>query len=105
MRADRPGRAVRADRRERDVPARDRAGGSAPSIPGSTVEPVIADIAVELDLPRRIPRPALFAFLGSTIGNFIRAAAIRLLARGARRRMEPGDRFLLGVDLRKDIAR
>lgn len=72
--------------------------------PGLTVEPAIADIAVELNLPRRIPHPALFAFLGSTIGNFYPPAAIRLLAR-VRAAMEPGDRFLLGVDLRKDIAR
>jgi L-histidine Nalpha-methyltransferase len=72
--------------------------------PGLTVEPAIADIAVELNLPRRIPHPALFAFLGSTIGNFYPPAAIRLLAR-VRAAMEPGDRFLLGVDLRKDLAR
>jgi L-histidine Nalpha-methyltransferase len=72
--------------------------------PGLTVEPAVADITVELNLPRRIPRPALFAFLGSTIGNFYPPAAIRLLTR-VRAAMEPGDRFLLGVDLRKDIAR
>jgi L-histidine Nalpha-methyltransferase len=72
--------------------------------PGMAVEPAVADIAVELNLPRRIPRPALFAFLGSTIGNFYPPAAIRLLRR-IRAAMEPGDRFLLGVDLRKDIAR
>jgi L-histidine Nalpha-methyltransferase len=72
--------------------------------PGLAVEPAVADIAVELNLPRRIPRPALFAFLGSTIGNFYPPAAIRLLRR-IRSAMEPGDRFLLGVDLRKDIAR
>jgi len=72
--------------------------------PGLAVEPAIADIAEELNLPRRIPRPALFAFLGSTIGNFYPPAAIRLLRR-IRAAMEPGDRFLLGVDLRKDIAR
>jgi L-histidine N-alpha-methyltransferase len=72
--------------------------------PGLAVEPAIADISVELNLPRRIPRPALFAFLGSTIGNFYPPSAIRLLAR-VRAAMEPGDRFLLGVDLRKDIAR
>ena len=51
-----------------------------------------------------MPRPALFAFLGSTIGNFYPPAAIRLLAR-VRAAMEPGDRFLMGVDLRKDVAR
>lgn len=72
--------------------------------PGLTVEPAIADISVELNLPRRMPRPALFAFLGSTIGNFYPPAAIRLLAR-VRAAMGPGDRFLMGVDLRKDIAR
>ncbi|MDQ3137267.1 MAG: L-histidine N(alpha)-methyltransferase [Gemmatimonadota bacterium] len=71
--------------------------------PGLTVEPAIADIADELNLPRRFPRPALFAFLGSTIGNFYPPAAIRLLAR-VRAAMEPGDRFLMGVDLRKNIA-
>jgi L-histidine Nalpha-methyltransferase len=72
--------------------------------PGLRVEPAVADIAEELNLPRRIPRPALFAFLGSTIGNFYPPAAIRLLG-GVRAAMAPGDRFLLGVDLRKDIAR
>jgi L-histidine N-alpha-methyltransferase len=72
--------------------------------PGLTVEPAIADISVELNLPRRMPRPALFAFLGGTIGNFYPPAAIRLLAR-VRAAMEPGDRFLMGVDLRKDITR
>jgi L-histidine N-alpha-methyltransferase len=72
--------------------------------PGLTVEPAVADIAEELNLPRQLPRPALFAFLGSTIGNFYPPAAIRLLSR-VRAAMAPGDRFLLGVDLRKDIAR
>ena len=72
--------------------------------PGLTVEPAIADISVELNLPRRMPRPALFAFLGGTIGNFYPPPAIRLLTR-VRAAMEPGDRFLMGVDLRKEIAR
>ncbi len=72
--------------------------------PGLTVEPAIADIAEELNLPRRMPHPALFAFLGSTIGNFYPPAAIRLLRR-VRAAMEPSDRFLMGVDLRKDIPR
>ena len=72
--------------------------------PGLTVEPAVADIAEELNLPRRIPHPALFAFLGSTIGNFYPPAAIRLLVR-VRAAMEPSDRFLMGVDLRKDVRR
>jgi L-histidine Nalpha-methyltransferase len=72
--------------------------------PTLAVEPAIADIAEELNLPRRLPRPALFAFLGGTIGNFYPPAAIRLLAR-VRAAMAVGDRFLMGVDLRKDAAR
>jgi L-histidine N-alpha-methyltransferase len=64
----------------------------------------VADIAEGLNLPRRIPRPALFAFLGSTIGNFYPPAAIRLLRR-VRAAMEPGDRFLMGADLRKEVSR
>jgi L-histidine N-alpha-methyltransferase len=72
--------------------------------PRLLVEPAIADISEELNLPRRVPRPALYAFLGSTIGNFYPPAAIRLLGR-VRAAMEPGDRFLMGVDLRKGVAR
>ena len=52
--------------------------------PGLAVEPAVADISEELNLPRGLPRPALFAFLGSTIGNFYPPAAIRLLRSGAR---------------------
>jgi L-histidine N-alpha-methyltransferase len=72
--------------------------------PRLLVEPAVADIAEEFNLPRRLPRPTLFAFLGSTIGNFYPPASIRLLAR-VRAAMEPGDRFLMGVDLRKDVRR
>lgn len=71
--------------------------------PGLRVVPVVADISVRLDLPDSLPRPAIFAFLGSTIGNFEAepaAALVRRVAAG----MRPGDRFLLGVDLRKDPA-
>ena len=68
------------------------------------MEPAVADISEDFELPRQVPRPALFAFLGGTIGNFYPAAAIRLLHR-VRSSMEPGDRFLMGVDLRKDVAR
>ncbi len=72
--------------------------------PRLAVEPAIADISEDFTLPRRLPRPALYAFLGGTIGNFYPTAAIRLLGR-VRAAMEPGDRFLMGVDLRKDVAR
>ena len=72
--------------------------------PRLAVEPAVADISEDLNLPRRVPHPALYAFLGSTIGNFYPPAAIRLLGR-VRAAMEPGDRYLMGVDLRKDVAR
>jgi L-histidine N-alpha-methyltransferase len=71
---------------------------------GLTVEPVVADISEDFHHPKGIPHPALYAFLGSTIGNFYPPAAIRLLTR-VRAAMEASDRFLLGVDLRKDVSR
>jgi L-histidine N-alpha-methyltransferase len=72
--------------------------------PGLAVEPVVADIAEEFTAPQGFPGPALYAFLGGTIGNFYPPAAIRLLSR-VRAAMRPGDRFLMGVDLRKDVHR
>jgi L-histidine N-alpha-methyltransferase len=72
--------------------------------PGLTVEPVVADIAEDFSPPQSIPRPALFAFLGGTIGNFYPPAAIRLIGR-VRAAMGVNDRFLMGVDLRKDVRR
>jgi L-histidine Nalpha-methyltransferase len=72
--------------------------------PDFQVVPLEADITASLRLPPGLARPALFAFLGSTIGNFPGAAAVRLLHR-VRACMEPDDRFLLGVDLKKDRAR
>jgi L-histidine N-alpha-methyltransferase len=72
------------------------------SYPGLAVTPAVADISEELNLPRGIPSPALFAFLGSTIGNFYPPAAIRLLSR-VRACLGPQDRFLMGADLRKDV--
>ena len=71
--------------------------------PGLVVTPAVADISEELNLPRGMASPVLFAFLGSTIGNFYPPAAIRLLGR-VRAAMHPGDRFLMGADLRKDPA-
>jgi L-histidine N-alpha-methyltransferase len=71
--------------------------------PGLRVEPAVADISEEFDLSRAVPHPALYAFLGGTIGNFYPPAAIRLLRR-VRSAMHPADRFLMGVDLRKDVA-
>ncbi|HEX6434023.1 MAG TPA: L-histidine N(alpha)-methyltransferase [Gemmatimonadales bacterium] len=72
--------------------------------PGLTVEPIVADITEDFSAPQSLPRPALFAFLGGTIGNFYPPAAIRLLSR-VRSAMSANDRFLMGVDLRKDVRR
>jgi len=72
--------------------------------PGLIVEPVVADIAEDFSPPAGLPHPLLYAFLGGTIGNFYPPAAIRLLGRIAAA-MQPADRFLMGVDLRKDVRR
>jgi L-histidine Nalpha-methyltransferase len=69
--------------------------------PSLQVEPVVADISVALDLPAHLPGPVLFAFLGSTIGNFDDGDAAALLSR-VRARMQPHDHLVLGTDLRKD---
>jgi L-histidine N-alpha-methyltransferase len=69
--------------------------------PALRVEPVVADISVSLDLPPMLDEPVLFAFLGSTIGNFDGDGATALLRR-VRAQMQSQDRLLLGTDLRKD---
>jgi dimethylhistidine N-methyltransferase len=50
------------------------------------------------------PAPRLVLWLGSNVGNYDRAAAAGFLA-GVRRALAPGDRVLMGVELRKDAAR
>ena len=60
----------------------------------------VGDFTRALEIPW-LERPALFAFLGSTIGNFEPEAAVRILRRIAEQ-MCPGDKILLGADLRKD---
>lgn len=71
--------------------------------PGLRVAPLVADMTHDLPLPSRLPRPAIFAFLGSTIGNFAALAAAALLARIAGQ-MREDDHLLLGVDLRKEVS-
>jgi L-histidine N-alpha-methyltransferase len=70
--------------------------------PGLRVEPAVADISDDFELPRGVTHPALYAFLGGTIGNFYPPAAVGLLRR-VRSAMDVTDRYLMGVDLRKDI--
>jgi L-histidine N-alpha-methyltransferase len=51
----------------------------------------------------RFPRPKLFVFLGSSLGNYEADDAVDLLAQIARG-MDHSDRLLLGTDLEKDPA-
>lgn len=70
--------------------------------PDVRVLPVVSDITEPFALPN-LASPTLVVFLGSTIGNFPRNPAVNLLSHVAGT-MAPADRFLLGVDLRKDPA-
>ena len=69
--------------------------------PQLRIRPVVCDITHKLDMPDDLPAPAVFAFLGSTIGNFENDAAVKLL-RNIVSVMRHGDRFLMGADLKKD---
>jgi L-histidine N-alpha-methyltransferase len=71
--------------------------------PTLDVEPMVADLTEEFTLSDALPRPLVVAFLGSTLGNFGRGEAARLLERAARP-LRGDDRLLLGVDLKKDPA-
>lgn len=71
--------------------------------PRLNVTPIAAGFARSLELTASLARPLLITFLGSTIGNFTTPEAIDLLTR-VRAAMRDGDRFILGVDLRKDAS-
>jgi L-histidine Nalpha-methyltransferase len=70
--------------------------------PWLEVHAVVADYERHLDaLPDGERR--LVAFLGSTVGNFVPKRAVEFLAEvGAR--LRPGEHFLLGADLVKEVA-
>src|SRR5256886_7542977 len=70
--------------------------------PDVQITPVVSDITEPFALPP-VASPTLVAFLGSTIGNFPREQAVRLLSHIAGE-MGAADRFLLGADLIKDPA-
>jgi L-histidine Nalpha-methyltransferase len=80
----------------------DAAAGLRADYPGLEVRAVTADITAGFALPDGLGRPAIFALLGGTIGNFEPAQAARLLRR-TRSTMEPGDRFIMGADLIKAV--
>lgn len=67
--------------------------------PSFDIRPQVMDITTPLDFAGDLPRPVLFALLGSTLGNFDPTAAVDLLA-NVRASMREGDLFLLGADLR-----
>jgi len=72
--------------------------------PGLRVSGVVGEYAEGLDyLGEHLEEPKLILWLGSNVGNFERPAAARFL-RQVRGGMGPGDRLLMGVDLRKDKA-
>jgi L-histidine N-alpha-methyltransferase len=71
--------------------------------PGLTVIGVVGDFEHELALPfGELPR--LIAFLGSTIGNLDESAAVLFLQRVAAQ-LRPGEGFLVGFDLVKEVGR
>jgi L-histidine N-alpha-methyltransferase len=74
----------------------------ATEFPGLAVYAVVGDFAAHVD---RVPRHGrqLVVFLGSTIGNLDDEQRAEFLAQ-VRGLLEPGDAFLLGVDLIKDEA-
>jgi len=71
--------------------------------PQLRIEPIESDITAGPVVPADAPRPAVIAFLGSTIGNFEHSEAIDLL-RHVRDAMTAADRFLMGADLVKDVG-
>ncbi|MFL5606973.1 MAG: L-histidine N(alpha)-methyltransferase [Gemmatimonadaceae bacterium] len=70
--------------------------------PTLEVDPIVADMRDDVRATGA-RHPLLYAFLGSTIGNFAPDDAAALLRR-IRESLRPTDRLLLGVDLVKDVA-
>ncbi len=67
--------------------------------PDLRVTPIAGDFTEGIELREPLPRPALFALFGSTIGNFGHERAASIL-RHAVEHMEEDDHLLLGADLR-----
>ena len=78
----------------------------APEFPAVEMVGVVADFAHGLPLEGILdPRPALFFYPGSSIGNFTPAEAVAFLARiHAHCAPRPGSGLLIGVDAKKDRA-
>jgi dimethylhistidine N-methyltransferase len=74
-----------------------------PSLP---LQPLCADFSksLRLPIPPRAPRRTVLYFPGSTIGNFEARDAVKLL-RKMRNEMGDAGGILIGVDLKKDVAK
>ena len=72
--------------------------------PTLDVAPLVGDLTHPLDPDLDVPRPVMVALLGSTIGNFSDAQAQGILS-NVRDVLEPGDRFLMGADLRPSAGK
>jgi L-histidine Nalpha-methyltransferase len=73
-------------------------------LPGVIVCPRVQDYTQDLELDSTLPNERrLLLYIGSSIGNFEPGESLLLLER-VRAAMDPGDCFLLGVDLVKDEA-
>ncbi|MER0237101.1 L-histidine N(alpha)-methyltransferase [Fulvimarina sp. MAC8] len=71
--------------------------------PNLTIRPVTADFTADFDLPSDLPADNRGAFFpGSTLGNLGREEAYALLRR-VRGHVGQGGRFVIGIDLKKDI--
>jgi L-histidine Nalpha-methyltransferase len=66
-----------------------------------SVRPIVMDYFESMEFLRRIPRPRLVLYIGSSIGNLEPDQAAFLLSK-LRAALEPGDCFLLGTDLVKE---
>jgi L-histidine N-alpha-methyltransferase len=82
---------------------RSAASAVAEEYPGVAVHAVVGDFERHLALLPRGGR-RMIAFLGSTIGNLTPEQRAGFLA-GVVAQLEPGDTFLLGTDLVKDVGR
>jgi uncharacterized SAM-dependent methyltransferase len=69
------------------------------SLPGIQMEPQIGDYFSVLSNLRVQELPNLFLFLGGNIGNYTKEETVEFLTQ-VRHRMRPGDKILIGFDLR-----
>ncbi|MCC2096785.1 MAG: L-histidine N(alpha)-methyltransferase [Hyphomicrobiales bacterium] len=73
--------------------------------PGLRIETLVADFAEPMELPGAKEASAVLGFFpGSTIGNLTREEAVKLLHHFGRI-LGTGARFVVGVDLKKDLSR